>query len=162
MDCHPYTHPQATGRCSEITTRGWQCKSNSVAHQLMPIDDGLTSWTEHCKRHLIPFGSVPTFMFDECLSITAQQFVDQLHELDAFDDEPAAATPSLIGPAKTDDEIAAWLDSRAGLNGSMVYATDCTSCEHCHTAFTPKATGRPPRFCSTRCRVAAHRASHKL
>lgn len=33
------------------------------------------------------------------------------------------------------------------------------ACEHCRTAFTPKATGRPPRFCSTRCRVAAHRAA---
>lgn len=32
-------------------------------------------------------------------------------------------------------------------------------CERCRRTFKRAATGRPRRFCSTRCRVAAHRAS---
>ena len=31
------------------------------------------------------------------------------------------------------------------------------SCEHCGRPIAPKRTGRPPRFCSNRCRQAAFR-----
>lgn len=32
------------------------------------------------------------------------------------------------------------------------------TCEHCTSPLPARGTGRPARFCSTRCRVAAHRA----
>lgn len=37
-----------------------------------------------------------------------------------------------------------------------------TTCEHCGEQLRRAGRGRPQRFCSTRCRVAAHRASHAI
>ena len=37
-------------------------------------------------------------------------------------------------------------------------ASSRPTCEHCGARLIWARTGRPRRFCSTRCRVAAHRA----
>ena len=44
------------------------------------------------------------------------------------------------------------LTSASGLDG----------CERCGKALTHKSTGRPARFCSSRCRLAAHRETKGL
>lgn len=36
------------------------------------------------------------------------------------------------------------------------------TCGHCGEDFTPASTGRTPRYCKTRCRVAAHRARPRI
>lgn len=42
------------------------------------------------------------------------------------------------------------------IRNGLVKVTDCMNCAHCGEAFKPQRS--TARFCSTRCRVAAHRA----
>jgi len=45
---------------------------------------------------------------------------------------------------------------------SVRYAEAMATCERCGERLAIAGRGRTPRYCSTRCRVAAHRARHRL
>lgn len=66
-------------------------------------------------------------------------------ELEAGNETPAAAAGELERPRKP--ELPTFWSQ---------------ACDHCGGRIPSRPTGRPPRFCSTRCRVAAHRAARRV